>query len=383
MPHGLVTSRVVYLMDSLAIVVGDRGNVPKLFSQVAQIYSAEIVEPEDLETLSRAHIQLIIIDVPGLSGEQITTAKRALRRFAGITLVGGVQGNSYQQSVQAQALKARELIPTDRPLLEFINRLRTIAGNYSIPDLSDEVPAATRLATLQACQAMDEIALSVISGAPIPMRNVSLSVTSISKALQSDGLNAWIGAVASHHSHTFSHSLMVTGYAVALARQLGFEEQEVTLIGVGAMLHDLGKVKIPLSILDKPGSLTAEEYELVKKHPLYSKEFFEEHPEVPQAVVDMAIYHHEYLDGSGYPYGLKGEDLAPAVRLMTICDIFAALIERRPYKEPYGPRQSHAILFEMGEKIDQKLLKTFRKMIFEADTAVVRRNSRSAEAMSA
>ena len=135
---------------------------------------------------------------------------------------------------------------------------------------------------------------------------------------------------------------------------------------------------IPLSILDKPARLTDEEFAIIRKHPVHSREVLAAQPQVSREVIDIAVHHHEYLDGSGYPEGLKGDEITRSVRMLTICDIYAALVEKRAYKPAYSPRQAYGVLVEMAGKIDQTLLKAFRAVAFEVDSAAaVRRKANS------
>ena len=140
------------------------------------------------------------------------------------------------------------------------------------------------------------------------------------------------------------------------------------------MVHDIGKVRIPLSILDKPGKLTGDEFALVRKHPVYSRQILSGRPEIGPDVLDLAVHHHEYLDGSGYPDGLHGEQISRHVRMLTICDIYAALTEERAYKEAFSSRRAYATLLEMEGKIDQDLLQRFRPIAVRTDLGEVRRS---------
>nr|WP_280116311.1 MULTISPECIES: HD domain-containing phosphohydrolase [unclassified Pannonibacter] len=179
-----------------------------------------------------------------------------------------------------------------------------------------------------------------------------------------------------HHSHTYCHSMLVTGYALAFADVLGLSKAERAFLGAAAMLHDVGKVYIPLSILDKPAKLTDEEFEIIRQHPVRSREILSAQPNISPEVIDIAVHHHEYLDGSGYPDRLKGDQISQSVRMLTICDIYAALIEKRAYKPAYSPRQAYGVLVDMGPKIDQSLLKIFRTVAFEVDkVATVKRKA--------
>ncbi|NVK35450.1 MAG: HD domain-containing protein [Rhodobacteraceae bacterium] len=362
-------------MNKILVIVGSLESAPSVYEKMSHLLSVSIVEPSVVLETGLTGYGLVLLNISDLSGDQIQSLKPLLRSLRNTVVICGVESGSAKQSVQAQALRAKELVYIDRSLEEIVDAVRRYTGDYSVPDLPEDVPDATRGAALLACQVMDELAFSVVLDKPMPIKRSLESVAAISTALQTDGLDAWVSAVENHHSYTFYHSLLVAGLVVAFGSERGMNQTSLSLLGLGGLIHDLGKLHLPLSILDKPGRLDEAEFELVRQHPLFSKQILDEHSEVPKQVVEMAVLHHEYLDGTGYPFGYVKDQLSEMVRMMTICDIFAALSERRSYKEAYGPRQSYAILFEMGEKIDQKLLKDFRKVIFSPDTSVARRRA--------
>ncbi|MGB9681517.1 MAG: HD-GYP domain-containing protein [bacterium] len=114
-------------------------------------------------------------------------------------------------------------------------------------------------------------------------------------------------------------------------RELGFSENELKLIRIAGYLHDIGKVAIPIEILEKPDILTEEEYNIIKLHAYYSYRILE-HIEGLELINEWGSFHHERLDGSGYPFGIKGDGLSLGSRIIAIADVFTALIEDRPYR---------------------------------------------------
>ena len=129
-----------------------------------------------------------------------------------------------------------------------------------------------------------------------------------------------------------------------------------------AMFHDIGKAKIPLAILDKPGRLEVEERALIETHPAAGWEALKENPNISLEVLDAVRHHHEYLDGSGYPDALGAESISDVVQILTISDIFAALIERRNYKPPMSREQAYEIIQGMHGKLEVPLVAAFREV---------------------
>jgi putative nucleotidyltransferase with HDIG domain len=179
------------------------------------------------------------------------------------------------------------------------------------------------------------------------------------------GLEGWLHTMRAHHDATFQHCLIVTGTATAFARHLGFHDSDVERLTLGALLHDVGKARIPLSILEKPGPLNAMEEKIMRTHPRLGADILTSAGDFDQELMDIVLHHHELLDGAGYPDGLSGDEISDVVRLTTICDVFGALMERRSYKPPMARDQAFAVLVDMGPKLDQLLVKAFKPIALE------------------
>lgn len=184
-------------------------------------------------------------------------------------------------------------------------------------------------------------------------------------ALLVSGIKSWLETVRQHHSRTYTHSLLVTGVAVAFAQKLGMHQDDQKRVARAGLLHDIGKAFTPLSILDKPEKLSPAEMEEIKKHPVSGYEHLVQQGGFPEEILDCVRHHHELLDGSGYPDGLRGTDIADLVRIITIADIFSALIERRSYKPPLKASRAFAIMEQMGGKLDGDLLRAFHPIALE------------------
>jgi HD-GYP domain-containing protein (c-di-GMP phosphodiesterase class II) len=140
---------------------------------------------------------------------------------------------------------------------------------------------------------------------------------------------------------------------------IGFTSLDVKRLGIAATLHDLGKARIPLSILDKPGRLDPDEEEIMRRHPVIGYELLKDLSGISPEILDGVRHHHEYLDGSGYPDALMAPEISDLVRLLTISDIFAALIESRPYRPAMSRQNAYEILCGMDGKLEQSLVKAF------------------------
>ncbi|MCS7242319.1 HD-GYP domain-containing protein, partial [Candidatus Caldatribacterium sp.] len=135
-----------------------------------------------------------------------------------------------------------------------------------------------------------------------------------------------------HDDAVFSHSVNVAALSVFIGRFLRLSRQQLRTLALGSLMHDLGKIRVPLEILNKPERLSEDEWDVVKKHSLWSAELMLERvPEEPESI-PIALQHHERLDGSGYPYGLSGEEIHFLSRICACADVYDALTVDRPYR---------------------------------------------------
>ena len=176
-------------------------------------------------------------------------------------------------------------------------------------------------------------------------------------------IEGWSYALDLRDNETEGHSKRVTELVVRLARLLGVNNGRLEQIRRGAILHDIGKMGVPDYILLKPGKLTDEEYEIIKKHPVYSYEMLSSIPFLKPAL-DIPYSHHENWDGSGYPQGLKGEQIPFAARMFALIDVYDALTSDRPYRKAWKKEDALAYIQEQsGIKFDPNLVPKFLEML--------------------
>ncbi|MBS1138938.1 MAG: hypothetical protein H6R13_391 [Proteobacteria bacterium] len=163
--------------------------------------------------------------------------------------------------------------------------------------------------------------------------------------------------------YTFMHSVAVCALMIALARQLGLDEQQTRDAGMAGLLHDLGKAMIPLEILNKPGKLTDEEFDLVKTHPAEGYKLLLEGSGISEMTKDVCLHHHEKIDGSGYPKGLNGETMSLFAKMGAVCDVYDAVTSNRPYKAGWDPAESIKRMAEWKGHFDPAVFQAFVKSL--------------------
>ncbi|MCD4782545.1 MAG: HD-GYP domain-containing protein [Candidatus Eremiobacteraeota bacterium] len=178
-------------------------------------------------------------------------------------------------------------------------------------------------------------------------------VTSLAKALEQKD------------EYTRGHSDHVAAYAALFAKHLGVSGEELKILKSAALLHDIGKIGIPDRILSKPGKLTDEEFEHIKFHPIYGMELLKTLDFLKDELV-LILHHHEKFDGSGYPYGLKGNQIPVGAQLISLADIFDALTTDRPYRKGHSLEDAMKIMKKMsGENFQPALFEQFADFIHQ------------------
>jgi HD-GYP domain-containing protein (c-di-GMP phosphodiesterase class II) len=162
--------------------------------------------------------------------------------------------------------------------------------------------------------------------------------------------------------YTYMHSVAVCAMMVALGKQLGLGEAEIRSAGVAGLMHDLGKAVMPVEVLNKPGKLTEAEFAIMKKHPEEGYQMLQAGFSVDPMVMDVCLHHHEKVDGSGYPKGLKGDEISLYAKMGAVCDVYDAITSNRPYKSGWDPAESLRKMAEWSSgHFDAKVFQAFVK----------------------
>jgi putative nucleotidyltransferase with HDIG domain len=339
-------------MESLSIISDSAYRAETIGSQLHGVFETHLILLDEIP--DSPPTQFILCDV-NLDSAHIPALKHWLqRRPKKGKIILAVDKGSRFQAVQASALGATDLLP--RPvegkavLKELLGDIDSLAGG----------PIGASPGVAAGVNALQTIFASACLGAALDPKSIEVAGETIVGNIAGDGFGRWIDIVRKHHSQTYQHCLVVTGVAVAFAQRLGFSSTDQQRIATAGLLHDIGKARIPLSILEKPGPLDADEIATMRQHPLLGYEALRKMPGLQAEMLDMVVHHHEYLDGSGYPHGIKANELSDLVRSMTIADIFGALIERRSYKQPMSGEAAYRVLMDMGSKLDPDLVREFQ-----------------------
>ncbi|MDZ4201271.1 MAG: HD-GYP domain-containing protein [Gallionella sp.] len=164
--------------------------------------------------------------------------------------------------------------------------------------------------------------------------------------------------------YTYMHSVAVCALMVALARQLGLDGEQIRQAGLAGLLHDVGKMMIPLEVLNKPGKLTDAEFEAVKSHPVEGHKMLLEGSGVSDVALDVCLHHHEKIDGSGYPEKLRDDQISLYAKMGAVCDVYDAITSNRPYKAGWEPAESIRKMAEWSKgHFDARIFEAFVRSI--------------------
>jgi putative nucleotidyltransferase with HDIG domain len=164
--------------------------------------------------------------------------------------------------------------------------------------------------------------------------------------------------------YTYMHSIAVCALMIALGKQLGLGSAELQTAGLAGLLHDVGKMLIPEEILNKPGKLTDEEFEIIKQHPHKGWEILKGSPDISATILDVCLHHHERVDGTGYPGRITGDPLTQLSRMGAVCDVYDALTSDRCYKRGWEPAEAIRKMAEWRNGLfDERIFQAFVKTI--------------------
>ncbi len=337
----------------LAIVVCDEDSAPQADNLASKLglplwllgYDSDIV---------LADVVQVIVDINMRNSASVGALKQLLAKLPAHIPRRFVVDNgmaTHISRVQANALGATHHVIRHKAVAELRRDLSCVA------ELTVPIPPAKRAmiaaapggrSVLSAGKAIAGLFEGLVADQMLQTETISSASAAVLADVATIGGERWLDTVREHHEGTFQHCLLVAGVAATYAARSGLSPYAATALVNAALLHDVGKATVPHQVLDKPGKLTDSEFTLIKGHPRAGYDYLKSHAELPDAVLDAVLHHHEALDGSGYPDGLSGSKILPLTRVLTVCDVFAAIVERRPYKAAQPPSSAIMALVDMA-----------------------------------
>ncbi len=265
------------------------------------------------------------------------------------------QLREYCQYVYVDELKCN--VPLHKSRQSSANIVKKIESSSVItkrdsPKYKTTVPVETEVTVAkQVYKSVDGVINGIMddvySGKAIQVLSLKRSITPmIESVIRNPDALMWVAMIRKRDDYLYNHSLNASMLAVTVGRQIGLSKDELHDLAMGAMLFDIGKMKLPKELLQKPGKFSKEELLVTKKHVQFGVETLQGTQDINRNIMDMVKYHHERHDGSGYPYHLKGTDIPLFARIAAVVDCYDAITSIRPYAEPLSPYEAIIKLYE-------------------------------------
>jgi putative nucleotidyltransferase with HDIG domain len=344
------------------LLASDRSDRSTELANILQsVGEVDTISTSDIPDTPASHISGIVVDINLRSAQSVQRVRDKLRAeaYREMPRLFVLADALHHGSMQAWALGATDTISRPFDAQGILQRIRSAFPDTHGFDTTDRGKALNR-GVAAAHEVMVKIFQKLPAGAPLTFNDIVQAENKILKAIKHSSLREWLTTVGCHHTDSYRHCLFVTGFAVAFAQHLGMREDDQRRLARAALLHDVGKAFVPVAILDKQDVLSDLETIEIRKHPRLGYDALATQGNFPPEMLDVVLHHHEFLDGTGYPDGLRGDQISDIVRLTTIVDIYAALVEKRAYRLPYTHAKAFKIMEQMDGKLDQHLLQAFR-----------------------
>ncbi|MDX7950188.1 HD domain-containing protein [Lichenihabitans sp. Uapishka_5] len=344
--------------------LGEARRLQRILAEVAPC----TVLPLALSEIPRVEPRLVICDVAFDSTASVEATRLALARLAltvDVPVLGLLRDPSHLTQAQATMAGATTTMPVQVDPATLIRAVRAL-----MPTRPQMAVGPRPVGEAAASVCLIETVLGAVIGKRAERQVIAPAMVEeaggiLLTAIEQVRIKAWLDVVWTHDDVTYQHCLLVAGLVAAFAIELGLPPKAQHLLSQAALVHDIGKSRIPRTVLNKTTPLTLAEMALVRSHAALGHALLESQQGYHPAILDIVRHHHEFLDGSGYPDRQAGTQVSRFVRMVTICDIYAALIERRPYKAAVSTRAATAYLTSLGPKLDGALVDAFRNVVRE------------------
>lgn len=309
----------------------------------------------------------LVVDLDLLQPSPFTGLRALIAGTPGLPRIFLMRSMGQRSLSAARGLGGSLCLPADTPIETIVEALRTQMESARAAAAKLDRPTAGAPLVARAAGAAGAVIADLLDAArgsgAVDAARIDEGLEPVLGAVRTGGLASWLETVRAYDDATYQHCLLVAGLAAAFAIDLGFSAADRQQLVRAALVHDVGKARIPLAILNKPGPLDARELAVMRAHPALGHAILVQAGGFDATMLTVVRHHHEMLDGSGYPDGLRGEAIPDIVRLITICDIYAALVERRPYRAPMSAAAAMGILHGMAGKLDQILVRAFEHVV--------------------
>ncbi len=241
---------------------------------------------------------------------------------------------------------------------KLVNGLSSLL-NKKVRDRWTKIDAVNKMAMEGCFTLFNSIPDTIANGGNVIFSDIKENTNPIIESIQMGVSRELLDSLVGFDGYTFSHCLKLSVLLTKFGDNIGIKGDDLKILAAGGIVHDLGKLEIPFDVLNKPGKLDAEEWAIMKSHVTKTSHILRTRSDVPEDIMVIAEKHHEKLDGTGYPNGLKGIQINDLARIAAIIDIFSALTDDRPYKNAMSIEKTFKIMRSMTGHIDQHFLSLF------------------------
>ncbi len=347
------------------ILLSDRGPRRDVLEAIGLNIATAVVNPGDLGALDLPALagRPWIIDVDLSDSLAFKVLRKRLDDLKAPRLVL-LQTHDRRMLLRAQDLNLTDFFFHPYSQADLGRSVRQLL-NGEVEESWGVLTQTQRAALRVSLKCFEEASERAARGEPLPVEVLKDCTRHILAATQEIHLDVWMASLRNHHNYTFRHSMFVTGTISTFAYWLGIRGLDLEHLALGALLHDIGKSKVPATLLDKPAALSPCEWRQMQMHAEHSRMMLATESWVEPEVAAMVVHHHERIDGSGYPDGLKAGELNDFVRMMAIGDTFSAMVDKRAYKAAMPKDQALCIMSSLTSELDQDIVRKFREFILD------------------
>ena len=345
--------------ERLLPALGTHAGSPRLLwlTRGTDLLVAAAVRPDAV-----AVIDLELGDMPGLALARRLRGGR--RRGPPHLILVGRHDDGRLASRTAQGVSDALIgLPDQGALAEALDRLAGTSGQ----------PVTALAVTLERAighgrKALLRAARAVAAGEALAVADVAPAASEIAGLASAGALRPLLDILRSHHDATYAHSLRVAAGMTLFGSAVGLRPDDLHLLALGGLLHDIGKTAVPNALLDKPARLDEREWGIMRQHPLVAEATLRRSGDMPEAVIAVAARHHERLDGSGYPRALSGSALDDVSLLCGVVDVHVALTEPRAYKPPLEDEEAFALMRDgrPGTALESSFVDRYRQIVLDS-----------------
>lgn len=326
--------------------------------------TAGLLNPDAQTTIQRVRLPVDLL-TPGMHVVKLDRPWTEVPvLFQGFTLEYDSQASILRQYCEWVLVEGEEVLLSEALDKITLHKRRTSSPMPETRPLTEEMPRASS-AWRKTHSFVEQVSRDIEQGNALNLQEARPVIRGCVESIKANASAMfWMSRIKSRDAYTAEHSLRVAVFTAAFARFLGLPDDDVEIAGMCGLLHDLGKLKVPSEILNKPGALSREEFAIMQEHTTFGYKLLSEDPGLDPIIRDVTRHHHERMDGRGYPQQLEEWQISRFARLVSIVDAFDAMTSDRCYRDGIPASDAIRILYRnRGRQFDADMVEAFIRMV--------------------